>query len=122
VVDRIGIPVLMSLPQRSERRNDMTHSSKDDARIVAEVSAAILELYPSATRFGVSSADQDDYGFWLIDVGFDDDVVITQDSGTFAELVEKLHHHFRSLSWGVFGDHNDDADFDVDIRTGRIIR
>lgn len=91
-------------------------------KIKTKVAAAIVELYPTATRYGVSSSDQGNHGYLLSDVGFDDDTVITQDSARFSELAEELDDELRNLSWGAFGDRDQDSAFDVDITTGTIIR
>ena len=85
--------------------------------------AMIREMYPTATRYGVSSSDQGRFGYTLSDVSFDDGTVITHDSGTFAALAEEVEAEvLADLSWGAFGDRNADSEFDVDIDTGRIIR
>jgi hypothetical protein len=87
-----------------------------------EISAAVVAMYPQATRFGVASKDQTvGVGYTLIDVGFDD-TTITHDSGTFAAFADDLDNELGDLPWGSFGDADRTSSFDVDIKTGQIIR
>lgn len=101
----------------------MSDTDTDTDATKQKIAALILELYPSATRYGVESSDQNQgYGYLLSDVGFDD-TTITRDSGTFTALAERIDDELLlDLDWGAFGDRNADAAFDVDITTGRIMR
>jgi hypothetical protein len=86
------------------------------------VAAAILDMYPNAVRYGVTSSDQGHSGYLLTHVRSGEDFEINPDSEEFARLGEGVDDDLALLRWGAFGDRNRDSEFEVDIVTGQIVR